>query len=118
MAMQQLTLPDTRALESPHGLMESVLAWIADNPDAWQWYVNAARLEADTFLRVSVKGLMEDRRRRGERIPNGYSPAIARLLRAWHGHEPIRGNVTLADCIPIAASKLDGVTIPPRGARS
>lgn len=33
---------------------------------------------------------------------------LARLLRAWHGNEPIRGNLTLADCIPIASSKLDG----------
>jgi len=119
--MQQLTLPDTRALESPRVLMESALTWIAENPDAWHWFVNAARLEADTYERVSVKGLMEGLRRHripyataSVKLPNSYSAAFSRILRAWHGHETIRGNVTLADCIPVSRSKLDGVSVAPR----
>ncbi len=110
----QLTLPvSEKRMEAPEGLMLAALAWIDENPEAWRWITNAARLDAMECGRVFIKGYIESLRHRplphGSRdfkIPNAFSAAFTRILRAWHPE--------LEHAIPVNRSKLDGVTIPPR----
>ena len=112
--MQQLAL-DTRNLEpqSPRELMEDAYLWVKANPLLWRReFVD--RAFADMDGRVSVKRYIEDARAAHHAvvridgqpfaIRNAFSPAFARMLRAWHPE--------LAQAIPLAASVLDGVVVP------
>lgn len=115
MTAVQLTFP-ARRLEpqSPRELMESALTWIAANPAAWSLLVEYAHQDAARLGRVRVKRYIEDLRcsplvkspdRGGVKLPNAYSAAFTRILAAWFPE--------LAFAIPTAASKLDGVAVPP-----
>lgn len=114
---QQLTLPDTSDLEaqSPRELLEDAYAWVSANRLVWQ-RAFVDRAYADIDGRVSVKRYIEDARATQDgiarkdgqpfKVKNGYSPAFARFLRAWHPE--------LKDAIPLASSKLDGCRVPER----
>ena len=118
MTAVQLTFDARRITpQSPRQLLEAALAWIADNPAGWDYIVSDARIAATMHRPVRVKRSMEDLRdsvviRRPDgsqvKLPNALSPAFSRILAAWHPE--------LAEWIPTASSKLDGVAIPPRPA--
>jgi len=100
-------------LESPERLLTATLAWIDTNRAAWTMLVRWAHLDAETLRRVRVKRYLEDIRcsplvesGRGIKVPNAMSASIGRILAAWYPH--------IANAIPTATSKLDGLIIPPR----
>ena len=114
--MMQLAF-DTRKLEpqSPRQALEEALVWIAENPGAWDLIVEYAYRDAATLGRVRVKRYIEDLRcsplvgrPNGSpvKLKNGLSAAFGRILRAWHPD--------IAECVPLAGSKLDGCVVPPR----
>ena len=115
--MTQLQLPDTRSLEAqrPRDLMEDALVWIERNPEAWQRLVRLAHTDAERGGRVRVKSYIEFlrisplvRHVTGSpvKLPNAYSAPFGRILRAWYPE--------LAEFIPLAHSKTDGLVIPER----
>lgn len=112
----QLALPDTRSMkaQSPQQLMEAALAWIEENYYGWTQVVHHARRDARDIGRVRVKSYIEELRYDARlahysggpvKLPNAFSAAFSRILVAWYPE--------LAAAVPVAHSKLDGVTIPP-----
>lgn len=104
---------DPPHLESPTKLLLATLAWIDSNRAAWTMLVRWAHQDAQQLGRVRVKRYLEDLRcsplvasGRGVKLPNAMSASIGRILAAWYPG--------IANAIPTASSKLDGLTIPPR----
>lgn len=113
--MDQLTLPETRTLrpQKPKDLLQDALAWIAENPKAWDFIVGAAQRDALECGCVRVKSYIEFLRytplpwaTEVIKLPNAFSSAFGRILRAWHPE--------LENYIPLQHSKLDGCAIPER----
>lgn len=112
--MNQLTL-DTRSLEAqaPTELLEAALAWISANPKAWEFIVSAAQRDALDIGRVRVKWYLEALRygnvewaTESVKVPNALSAPFGRILVAWHPE--------LKPFVPLAHSKTDGMSVPPR----
>jgi hypothetical protein len=113
----QMTLEelDLTKLAAPEALMAAAVAWIAENPSAWDFIVGAAQRDALETGRVRIKAYVEYLRftpigqsTKQVKLANALSAPFGRILAAW---EP-----QLAQYIPLNHSKLDGVVIPPKPA--
>ena len=114
MNAHQLELPDTRSLkpQTPRQLLEDALRWIEENHGPWMRLVAYAKHDAEFGGRVRVKSYVEALRMHYDvehaqgpiKLPNALSAPFGRILAAWYPE--------LAPYIPLAHSKLDGLTIP------
>ena len=114
--MTQLAL-DTRRLEpeSPRDLMASAITWIDGNRAAFALMVEYAHQDASRYGIVRVKRYIEDIRmsplvKRPDggvvKLKNALSAPLGRIIAAWYPD--------LAPFVPLAASKCDGVIVPPK----
>lgn len=112
--MVQLTL-DTRRLEAqrPRDLMAEALAWIDENPKAWDWIVGAAQRDSLEIGTVRIKSYIEHLRYTPLpwandviKLPNAYSAPFGRILVAWHPE--------LEPFVKLTHSKVDGCVLPER----
>ena len=81
-----------------HALMEDVRAWIEDNPEAWEKYLQIARNES-FFGEVSPNLVIQLLRfRQKVSVRNSYAPVLARIAMEQDSNIRFR----------LARSKVDG----------